>query len=96
MSFDGTGGRGLQDLFGLLRGLGAAGPDPNDDPIAQAPADIARRARLPKVGGLFGGDYGRPTEFLGWDEATRRYNGGGDPRYMEKVGKAYRDIKQGR
>jgi len=273
MSFDGTGGRGLQDLFGLLRGLGAAGPDPNDDPIAQAQADIARRARLPKVGGLFGGDYarfmadnapaaptsyldgtllgspmqagagragvrflpsarvfgpqafgvetdaatidpannlqvagpavakpyptnldpivaakvaafnkmnqadpgddvcmdpdwiraiirvesghdlkaasrdpmqvnntgdwpknddykaqigltkgvppgpelgvragldwleskanrydskGRPTEFLGWDEATRRYNGGGDPRYMEKVGKAYRDIKQGR
>lgn len=53
MSFDGTGGVGLQDLFGFLRGLQGSGPD--GDPIAQAQADIARRARLPAVGGLFGG-----------------------------------------
>lgn len=61
MSFDGTGGRGpsLQDLFGLLQGLGTAGPDLGDDPIAQAQADIARRAWSPKTGGLFGGDYAR-------------------------------------
>jgi GH24 family phage-related lysozyme (muramidase) len=59
MSFDGTGGRGpsLQDLFGFLRGAGVSGPDPNGDLIAQAQADIARRARLPKTGGLFGRDY---------------------------------------
>ena len=60
MSFDGTSGAGssLQDLFGFLRGPAAAGPSPAD-PIAQALSDIARRARLPAVGGLFGGDYAR-------------------------------------
>ena len=59
MSFDGTRGVGpsLQDVLGFLRGLQGAGPD--GDPIAQAQADIARRARLPAVGGLFGGEYAR-------------------------------------
>lgn len=59
MSFDGTDGDGLSlaQLLGLLKG--SSGPDPGVDPIPQALADIAQRARLPKVGGLFGGGYAR-------------------------------------
>lgn len=39
---------------------------------------------------------GKPTTFLGWPEATRRYNGGGNPHYLQDVEKAYQDIKSGR
>jgi hypothetical protein len=39
---------------------------------------------------------GNPTRFLGWPEATRRYNGGGNPHYLQDVQKAYQDIKAGR
>ena len=59
MSFDRSNG-GL--LLGRLLGFpGEAGPDPGGDPISLALADIARRARLLRVGGLFGGDYARFT-----------------------------------
>lgn len=47
----------LAQMLALLRG--PSGGDPSDDPIAQALADIAQRARLPRAGGLFGGDYAR-------------------------------------
>jgi hypothetical protein len=36
------------------------------------------------------------AKFLGWDRATQRYNGGGNPHYLEDVKQAYRDIKAGR
>lgn len=39
---------------------------------------------------------GKHLQFRGWKEATQRYNGGGDPQYLEKVEKAYQDIKNGR
>lgn len=39
---------------------------------------------------------GERVRFLGWQEAIRRYNGGGDAQYLEKVEKAYQDIKSGR
>jgi hypothetical protein len=38
---------------------GALDGDPDGDPISQALADVAQRARLPRGGGLFGGDYAR-------------------------------------
>lgn len=57
MSFDGSNGdRSLRRLLGFGS---AAGADPGSDPISLALADIAQRARLPRVGGLFGGDYAR-------------------------------------
>jgi hypothetical protein len=61
MSLGEADGRGpsLQDLFALLGGLRPTPPDQNNAPIAEARADIARRARLPRTGGLFGGDYAR-------------------------------------
>lgn len=60
MSFDGAeGGLSLGRLLGLLKGVGSLDPDPDADPISQAFAAIAQRARLPKAGGLFGGDYAR-------------------------------------
>jgi len=52
----------LLSLLGLPRGA----PQPSD-PTADYQAMIARNARLPKVGGLFGGDYAR---FMA-DAATR-------------------------
>lgn len=58
MSFDGSNGDGLS-LPRLLGFQNGAGPNPGSDPISLALADIAQRARLPKVGGLFGGDYAR-------------------------------------
>lgn len=43
---------------------------------------------------------GQPTTFLGWPEATKRYNGyhdgHGNPHYLQDVQKAYQDIKAGR
>ena len=38
---------------------------------------------------------GQPARFLGWEAATRRYNGG-NPHHLEDVKKAYQDIKAGR
>ncbi|HKR87027.1 MAG TPA: hypothetical protein VJS38_02540 [Phenylobacterium sp.] len=61
MTFDGTNGDGLSlaRLLGLLGGTGTSDRDLGGDPISQALAESARRARLPRVGGLFGGDYAR-------------------------------------
>jgi GH24 family phage-related lysozyme (muramidase) len=58
MSFNGddNDGLSLSSLLGLLGGPGASG---SADPISLALGDSARRARLPAVGGLFGGDYAR-------------------------------------
>jgi hypothetical protein len=39
---------------------------------------------------------GDPTTFRGWDDATRGYNGGGNPHYLEDVKRAFQDIKAGR
>jgi hypothetical protein len=39
---------------------------------------------------------GNPQRFRGWEDATRRYNGGGNPHYLEDVQRAYGDIKAGR
>jgi GH24 family phage-related lysozyme (muramidase) len=59
MSLDEPGGDApsLAQMLALLRRR--AGGDANGDPLSQALADIARRARLPRGGGLFGGDYAR-------------------------------------
>jgi hypothetical protein len=58
MSFDGTDADGSL-VARLLGGSAGAPQPPGGDPISLALADIARRARLPKVGGLFGGGYAR-------------------------------------
>ncbi|MFC4254974.1 hypothetical protein GRI97_06025 [Altererythrobacter xixiisoli] len=41
-------------------------------------------------------DLGRPVEFRGWLEAADRYNGGGNPRYLEKIRAALTSIRQER
>jgi hypothetical protein len=33
--------------------------------------------------------------FIGWEQAFKRYNGGHDPQYWDKIQSAYRDIKNG-
>jgi hypothetical protein len=33
--------------------------------------------------------------FIGWERAFKRYNGGHDPQYWDKIQSAYRDIKNG-
>lgn len=61
MSFDDTtngDGSALQRLLNLL-GRASGTPLPANDPMAEYQAMIARDARLPKTGGLFGGDYAR-------------------------------------
>jgi hypothetical protein len=38
---------------------------------------------------------GQLGPFIGWERTFKRYNGGRDPQYWEKIQNAYRDIKSG-
>jgi len=61
MSFNDTGGgqgRSLKDLLTLL-GLARGTSQPATNSIADLQAMVERQRRLPRTGGLFGGDYAR-------------------------------------
>lgn len=58
LSSNSEGASWLQQLLGLVRAGSGATPGPSD-PVATLQSDLARQARLPRQGGLFGGDYAR-------------------------------------